>query len=437
MTSFDPDRRGNPEHDGHAAGFDPDATVPDFRPADFDPDFDPDATVPDFDPEATIAGPLAPPGRMAPVDERTADLLRAVLARQADAVRPSAAGLERIWRSICSDKRHTEVEVVRHAPAHVRSFADWDMKLARRKQAPNTAAADVCENFIEALYRQPAQAPTILGLLASRDASFDERAEALARRSTLAIVMDLVKSMSVPHLLAQGAFSQLALSSPRARVAELAQLLTAADPTAAFESIEVLHQSAASIPALFASVFEPAARALGDLWCADDCSEDEMTIGLSRLQTAVRRIGCCAPELSPPRPPMRAVLVATQPGEQHRLGCAMDAEALWEAGWDTHCEYPATDQALERLLSQSWFDALDLSLSPALPRAHCLPRMAETILRARGASRNPALVVVVGGRVFCEQGDASLSVGADASSASSMQIGPLLLSVLPPTPRLI
>jgi hypothetical protein len=57
--------------------------------------------------------------------------------------------------------------------------------------------------------------------------------------------------------------------------------------------------------------------------------------------------------------------------------------------------------------------------------------MAETIARARDASRNPALVIMVGGRVFFEQGDASLRIGADASSASSWQTGPVLVSALP------
>ena len=59
------------------------------------------------------------------------------------------------------------------------------------------------------------------------------------------------------------------------RAAELARLLIAADPAAAFDLLGALHARAGSIAALCATLFEPVARALGDLWQADDCSEFE------------------------------------------------------------------------------------------------------------------------------------------------------------------
>lgn len=339
-----------------------------------------------------------------------------------------AAGLSRIWQAICADPRHTDIELVSHMPASERSFADWDMKLARRHDHSGQAV-EITDDLIAALSRHPQEAPGIIASLASRASALDE--EPVEQRSARAIVMDLVEAVTLPRLFADGAFAHLSLPPPHGRAIELAQLLTAADPLAAFDLIQQLNEVSFSLPTLFASVLEPAARGLGDLWMADDCSEDELMLGLSRLQTAVRRLGCMVPETAPPHPPVRAVLVATQPGELHRLGCAMDAEALWQAGWDAHCEFPATDAALQRLLSDTWFDALDLSLSCSLRREHWLPRMAETIARARDASRNPALVIMVGGRVFFEQGDASLRIGADASSASSWQTGPVLVSALP------
>jgi hypothetical protein len=96
-----------------------------------------------------------------------------------------------------------------------------------------------------------------------------------------------------------------------------------------------------------------------------------------------------------------------------------------------HAEFPASDGALDALLAGTWFDALDLSLSAALRHEHGLPRLAATIAHARSASLNPALVVVVGGRVFAEPGDAGLQVGADASCISAVQIESVIRQVLP------
>jgi hypothetical protein len=104
------------------------------------------------------------------------------------------------------------------------------------------------------------------------------------------------------------------------------------------------------------------------------------------------------------------------------LGAGLDAELLWQAGWNTHSEFPGTDHALQAMLSETWFDVLDLSLSPAMKRSDSLPLMAETISGARAASLNPALTVVVGGRSFFEPGDGSAAVGADASTLSACHI---------------
>jgi hypothetical protein len=65
---------------------------------------------------------------------------------------------------------------------------------------------------------------------------------------------------------------------------------------------------------------------------------------------------------------------------------------------------------------------LDLSLSAAFRREHWLPRLTKTIDAARHASRNPTLVVVVGGRVFAEHVALGAQVGADAASTTALHV---------------
>jgi methanogenic corrinoid protein MtbC1 len=300
-----------------------------------------------------------------------------------------AEALARVWASIRDDARHTDIEVVGEQRTPVRFFGDWDLKLATRPARTQDAGRPMLDP-IDDHYRRP-----------------KPPAEA------------------VPHLVASHGFTRQRFAfAPAADpcVAELAGLLTATDPEAAFELIEDLQARAGSVTALYGSLFEPVARALGDRWGADDCSEFEVTLGLCRLQTAARRTGASPLPGTRAGLPVRAVLVVPQPGEHHTLGAALDSELLWQAGWDAQCDYLASDEDLQAVLGGAWFDALDLSLSAAFRREHWLSRMARTIAQARAASRNPALVVVVGGRVFVEQADAVARVGADAGARSSMQV---------------
>jgi len=112
------------------------------------------------------------------------------------------------------------------------------------------------------------------------------------------------------------------------------------------------------------------------------------------------------------------------------LGSVLDAELLWRAGWETRCEFPATDEALQDLLAETWFDALDLSMSLAFRHEHRLVRMTQTIRLARQASCNPNLRVVVGGRMFFERSGAGHQVGADACSGSASRVEDLILRTL-------
>jgi len=97
-------------------------------------------------------------------------------------------------------------------------------------------------------------------------------------------------------------------------------------------------------------------------------------------------------------------------------------EVLRHAGWTPQCEYPSDDKALQDILAATWFDVLDLSLSAAFRREHWLPRLTNTIANARRASRNAALLVIVGGRIFGEVGTAGALVGADSANISACHV---------------
>ena len=233
------------------------------------------------------------------------------------------------------------------------------------------------------------------------------------------MLRNIILGTVVPELVARHGAAGPRLWPIDARSSALADLLIGPDDGAALELIRTLQSRDGSRRQLYKSLLEPTARRLGDLWSADLCTEIEVTLGLGQLQRAVRIFNQDLEPADLKGTVIPAVLIVPEPGEPHSLTAALDSDALWQAGWDPQSEYPSTDEALQDLLADSWFDAMDLSLSASFRREHWLPRVTRTIALARHASRNPALVVVVGGRLFAEQREATAQAGADGTSATA------------------
>lgn len=200
----------------------------------------------------------------------------------------------------------------------------------------------------------------------------------------------------------------------------LATLAIGTDADAVRDLIMEAFHRTESLTTITEQLIEPAARRLSDLWSAGDCSEYEVTLGLCRIQTSMRVL--MADRIPDVASEPLVVLVAPLPGEIHLLGATLGAEATWQAGWETDLRFPSTEEALKRIVATNWFDAVDLSLSPAAQREHRIGNMEKIIQTVRRASQNPDLVVVAGGRAFYDRLATSSDVGADASHASASQV---------------
>jgi Sensors of blue-light using FAD len=297
-----------------------------------------------------------------------------------------------LWESIKKDPRHTDIEVLGNQEIPARFFGEWSLLLATKA----------------------------------------ELAEPIAQNPLQTLLPDLIKQVVIPQIAAKHAAKPKKVLSlaPHPKVGELAKLLVATDPNAALQLFNELQLSTGDLLKFYGSVVEPTARLLGDYWQTEECTEFSVTIALVRLQTAIRSISSLSPWQGSLDAPKRAVLVAPQPGELHMLGAVMDDDVLMRAGWQSQLELPASNEAIQKLLSETWFDALDLNLSVVFSREHWLERLTETISKARIASCNPELVVVVGGRVFYEQPGLGQQVGADGAISTSLDVGSMIMRQL-------
>ena len=312
-----------------------------------------------------------------------------------------AENVESLWGQIQRDRRHTEVELLELAPSQERVFGGWDLKLATRAALPAVSANHPVVLGPDVFPALPKNSPATTAFVA-------------------AVPSYRSPSSVLPFDVGRQSRSRLPLAHSKA--AELAQLLVSVDPADAFALLDFLTTEAGSIAEACASVSEPAARSLGELWANDDCTEVDVVLGLGRLRSGIRRIDFGPELVTTYAGPLRAVLVVPQPGEKHVLGAALDAEVLCRDGFEPQCEFPQSDDALGGILAKRWFDAIDVSLSSAFRREDWLPRMANTVTLARRASLNPEIVVVVGGRIFYEQGANAGTVGADGDHASAQTV---------------
>jgi methanogenic corrinoid protein MtbC1 len=336
----------------------------------------------------------------------------------------------RVMNSIMSDRRHTDIEIVSDKPATTRQFADWTMRLATRGvrsiHSVHNVVVPSAETLTE-LLDHPDHAPEILEKFSSSlvpaalDIAARRGSNGPLRGEAGALLTDLITGTVIPELVARhAAQGRLGPWPSDTSVRALAELLIGPDDGSAVELLRTLQGEDGSVRRLYETLVEPAARSLGDLWGQDSCSEFDVTLGLGQLQRAMRELQQDVTPLAINSPFLPAVLIVPEPGEVHSLTAILESEALETAGWDPRREYPDSDEALQDLMAGSWFDALDLSLSTAFRREHWLPRVTKTIALARHASRNPALVVVVGGRIFAEDRTAGRLVGADASNATAL-----------------
>lgn len=258
--------------------------------------------------------------------------------------------LEALWSSIKQDPRHDHIELLSESIVPARLFSDWDLLVHSR---------------------------------------LDQSAGSAPKKAT----------RSSPDAVA-------------GYINTLVRLALNVDDVGINTAIAALADEGWTSNAIVTLLIEPAARALGDAWLADDCSEFDLTLGLSMLQLAGHAVRySTTPDTI--RKSRYSILLATAPGEPHTLGTTLLADEFTDAGWRVDMAFPDTDEALANQMGAQHPDALDIELSAALPRHHALARLRATIEHSRLVEPGQPTVISVGGRLFAEAAATAFSVGAD------------------------
>jgi methanogenic corrinoid protein MtbC1 len=190
-----------------------------------------------------------------------------------------------------------------------------------------------------------------------------------------------------------------------------------ADSDVLIEHLEVLIERGVSVDTILVDLLAPAARRLGSLWDEDRCSFVDVTMGLWRLQEALRELSSRLPTLQSAAHGAKRALFATMPGEQHSFGTVIIEDVFRRDGWATEmltdCDQPGL---LDALASQS-FDMAGLTLSCEVD----IGRLKSLILAMRSVSRNPRLSIMIGGHALAGDPTISTRVGADGTAPDAQR----------------
>ncbi len=184
------------------------------------------------------------------------------------------------------------------------------------------------------------------------------------------------------------------------------------------EFVTAMRDRHVPVETILLDLLAPTAKLLGEMWEEDDVDFAQVTIALCCLQQVLRDVSGVfdAPKAVSTDGSYRALL-APVPGEQHIFSVLLVDEFFRRANWDVWTMPAATETELLDLVRRESFDMAGLSVSCEA----WLPELKKLIVCLRAASRNPGLVIMVGGRPFVENPALVASVGADATASDGRQ----------------
>ncbi len=194
-------------------------------------------------------------------------------------------------------------------------------------------------------------------------------------------------------------------------------IVLAQDVGVARSFIDEIGKQGAGLDEIFLDLLAPTARRLGEFWKQDRCTFMDVTIGLGRLQQLMRDLSRTFRVDGGSLKQGRRVLLVPTSGEQHNFGLLMVGEFMRRAGWDVTNEPAMLSHEVAAVVKSEWFTVIGFSLSCD----QSLEVLSAEIVEVRQASRNDAIRVMVGGRVFVEHPEHIVTVGADAMALDGRQ----------------
>lgn len=196
---------------------------------------------------------------------------------------------------------------------------------------------------------------------------------------------------------------------PHSVVEQLVQMALTNDTADMLAYVQAIHAQGVALETVYLHVLTPVARTLGEMWERDECSFTDVTVGLWRIKQVMHELSPTFQSVAQEQSHGREVMLVPTPGSAHNLGLFMVSEFFRRSGWRVSGELLSQSSDMLHAVQNDWIDLVGLSVGIT---DHLAP-LAELIKALRGASRNPALQVMVGGPLMLAHPEHVATVGAD------------------------
>jgi len=205
------------------------------------------------------------------------------------------------------------------------------------------------------------------------------------------------------------------------------ELCVSQDPFVAMIFVNKLLEEGLNTEHIFLELITPAARALGTQWDLDRMDFVDVTHGLVRLHAIAHEIGFAYQDGPVLQGEIKRIMIASAPGSEHLLGPTIVADFFRKAAWQVVIEISSSKKQLVQAVENEWFDTVGLSVSIA-PQ---LTDLADLVDQIKQRSRNPRVVVLLGGPIFTVQNLQASDFGATGICVDAKEAVSLALALQP------
>ncbi len=211
----------------------------------------------------------------------------------------------------------------------------------------------------------------------------------------------------------------------RERIAEFVEMLFDEDSDRCHEMMHEILAESGDPQKVVEVLLEPAARVVGENWCADECDFLKVTIAMSRMQRLFRRLASEHPPTTTPDL-SRCALLTPAPGEQHTFGLSVVDDAFRRAGWEVDCCGCNEEAEMFRLIASNHYQIMGVSVSVE----RSLSELAGISRKLRAHSRNKSIVLLAGGSMVMQNPQGAIDAGFDLLAVDSVSAVALADTVL-------
>lgn len=154
------------------------------------------------------------------------------------------------------------------------------------------------------------------------------------------------------------------------------------------------------------------AKQLGKQWEEDTLSFAEVSIGVGKLERSIYKIDYLFQATQLKKRKNKSILISTYPGSQHSLGTLILANYFTYCGWEVQRPIKPTQSILLAEVESKHLQALAISVSTD-EQLQELPNLIHSL---RERSRNPQIVILIGGSLYNREPEKFYRIQADITA---------------------